>query len=144
MDILEEIELWFPNIVGHPLKIYKTEELDYNCLAHVLGLKHWIWTNEKWPKPNVPRDLGLESFRLLFKEYGYSIITENSYEIGYDKIAIYVKNGYPTHVCKQSQNMWQSKLGTRFYILEHKLEWLTGDTDDAYGEIGLIVKRKII
>jgi hypothetical protein len=35
-------------------------------------------------------------------------------------------------------------VGHPLNILEHKLEWLTGDTDDAYGEIGLIVKRKII
>jgi hypothetical protein len=141
MDIREEIEEWFPKIVGNPFKIFKTEEKNYNCLAHTLGFDYWIWTNERWPT-DVPRNLRVESFRLLYKKYGYSEISDDSYEEGYDKVAIYESHGYPLHVCKQSGNMWTSKLGGRFYILEHKLDWLSGSAEYAYGNVALILKKK--
>jgi len=38
--------------------------------------------------------------------------------------------------------MWRSKLGISF-IIEHELEWISGDTEDAYGQVVFIMKRKI-
>ena len=39
--------------------------------------------------------------------------------------------------------MWRSKLGVSV-IIEHDLDWLCGDSDDAYGQVSFIMKRKII
>lgn len=141
MDIREEIEEWFPNIISNPFRVFKTELIDYNCLAHTLDLNYWIWTNEKWPT-DIPKDLGVDSFRLLYRKYGYLEESDDSYEQGYNKVAIYTTHGYPSHVCKQSDDMWTSKLGNRFYILEHKLDWLSGDSEYAYGDVALILRKK--
>jgi hypothetical protein len=37
--------------------------------------------------------------------------------------------------------MWRSKLG-KDVIIEHKLEWLSGNTEDAYGDIIFIMRKK--
>lgn len=143
MDIRSEIESWFPNIVGKQFKIFKSS-IKFNCVAYTLDFyDDWIWTNEKaWPYDKIPRNSGLNGFKELYKLNGYEECDSSSFEEGYEKIAFYSYNGRPMHACKQFGNTWRSKLGISV-IIEHELEWLCGYTDDAYGEIAFIMKRKI-
>ena len=141
MDTRKQIESWFPNIIGKKFTYFEPEnKFEFNCLAFSLNMNVWIWTNENWPK-DIPSNLGAISFKLLFEKENYKISNLSDHEIGYEKIAIYVKNSNPTHVAKQNSNIWQSKVGN--FIIEHELEWLCGETTDAYGEVILIMKRKI-
>ena len=143
MDIRSEIESWFPNIVGKDFKIVKTNG-DFNCVAFSLDIyDKWIWTNtEFWPYEKIPRNSGLSGFKKLYEINGYEECDDSSFERGYEKIAFYSKGKYPMHACKQFGNMWRSKLGPSPSIIEHELGWLCGDSDDAYGEVVFIMKRK--
>jgi hypothetical protein len=111
MDIRNKIELWFPKIVGKPFKIIESND-SFNCIAYSLDiLTDWVWTNEKtWPK-EIPRSSGIEGFKKLYELHGYIETKDASYEIGFDKIAFYTKNGRATHAAKQFGNIWRSKLG---------------------------------
>ena len=60
------------------------------------------------------------------------------YEGGYEKIAIYVKSGIPTHAARQLENrLWTSKCGIGEDI-EHNLEGLEGE---HYGKAIHFMKR---
>lgn len=99
MDIRSEIESWFPNITGKDFKIFKSNN-KFNCVAFSLDLyDDWIWTNEKtWPYDKIPRNSGLNGFKRLYEINGYEECYDDSFEISYDKIAFYSKDGRPTHV----------------------------------------------
>ena len=138
-----KIESWFSNIVGKDFKIIDNPKGDFNCVSFTLGIyDSWMWTNEKsWPYQKIPRDSGINGFRKLYELYGYVDCDTSDFEEGYDKIALYSKNGKATHACKQFSDMWRSKLGPSV-IIEHKLEWLCGDGEDEYGNIEFIMKRR--
>ena len=141
MDIRSDIESWFPNIIGNNFKIIKTTG-DFNCVSYTLDIfDGWMWTNtEIWPYKEVPRNLGLNSFKMLYNIYGYvkNCISEKKKKK--KKIAFYSKDKTPTHACKQYRNIWRSKLGPSV-IIEHELDWICGYADDAYGEVAFIMKR---
>ena len=140
MDIRNDIENWFPNIKGKNFKIIKSNNF-FNCVSFTLDIyDYWLWTNEKeWPS-DIPRDLGIDSFVMLYNKYGYSECDSDLYEDGYDKISFYAKDSVPKHAAKQFGNIWKSKIG--LFIVEHELDWLCGNTEDAYGDVVFIMKRK--
>lgn len=144
MDIRNRIEYWFPNIIGKDFKIFKSNG-DFNCVAYSLDIyDRWIWTNtEFWPHDKIPRNSGLNGFKELYKLHGYEECDNSLYEVGYDKISFYSKDGYPVHACKQFKNKWRSKLGPSV-LIEHELDWLCGHYENAYGEVSFIMKRKYI
>ena len=137
----KEIEFWFPNLVGKSFEIFDVEG-DFNCVAFTLEIYNdWLWTNSpEWPYQEIPRNSGLNGFIKLYEKHGYIKCTNSDYEEGYEKIAFYSKNNLPQHAAKQFGNIWKSKLGCRV-IIEHELEWLCGNTEDAYGTIAFIMKR---
>lgn len=138
-----EIESWFPNMQGKPFIIVDADT-KFNCIAYTLEIyDEWIWTNESWPYNQIPRNPTVEGFKKLYIMHGYEECNSKEYEPGYEKIAFYSKNGSPTHAAKQFKNIWRSKLGNKC-IIEHELEWICGNTEDAYGEIAFIMQRKII
>jgi len=102
MNIRNEIESWFPNIIGKEYKVFEVEG-DFNCVSFSLDITDgWMWTStELWPYKTIPRNSGLEGFKKLYKIYGYQECNNADFEIGYDKIAFYSKEGNPTHVAKQ-------------------------------------------
>ena len=52
----------------------------------------------------------LENLVEAFKLHGYVICKDGTYKKGIEKIAIYTKNGHPTHVSRQLQSgLWTSK-----------------------------------
>ena len=145
MDIRTDIEKWFSNIVGKPYNIIKTFTFDeniFNCVSYTLNIStDWMWTNDPtWPK-EIPKNLGIVSFKMLYEKYGYNICESDSYERGYDKIAFYAKGDVPLHAAKQYEHIWRSKINTT--IVEHELDWLCGNGEYEYGDIVFIMKRKI-
>jgi len=136
------LESWFPNLIVKDYKIISfNDKRDYNCVSYSLDIfDHWTWINENWPS-NIPQNLGLMSFKLLYLSNGYIDCHENSsFEENYLKIAFYEKSGAPIHASKQFGNMWRSRIN--YGIIEHELEWLEG-TGEAYGKISFIMKKII-
>lgn len=146
MDIKRKLEYWHPNLIENPyiiIKIFDTDDENdkFNCVSYSLDVyDKWIWTNEpSWPI-DIPRNLKIDSFKLLYNKYGYVECNNGDYEVGFDKIAFYIKNNNPSHASKQYGNMWRSKIGS--VILEHQLEWISGNDGDNYGYVEFIMKRK--
>ena len=68
--------------------------------------------------------------------------SDSSLEAGYEKIAIYVKDGIPTHAARQlGDGRWTSKLG-KYEDIEHdSLDALNGDGYGEYGRVALFMSR---
>jgi len=61
-------------------------------------------------------------------------------EIGFEKVAIYARDGTPLHAARQiTSGKWVSKLGPREDI-EHDLHGLAGN---IYGSVAVILVRPI-
>jgi hypothetical protein len=136
-----KIESWFPNIIGQTFKISQSVG-DFNCVSFTLDIfDGWMWTNtELWPYQQISRNSGLSGFKKLYTLYGYKECNNSIFEDGYVKIAFYAKQNIPMHACKQFGKIWKSKIGENT-IIDHELEWLCGNTEDAYGDIAFIMKK---
>ncbi|NEP35633.1 MULTISPECIES: hypothetical protein [unclassified Moorena] len=131
-------------------------ERDYPNLAstnyHITSAVAWAAEDTQrwwWPDPmkesywpvNVPRVETLLAFIKAFETLGYVICETPDLEENYQKIAIYMLNGQPTHVARQLLNgKWTSKLGQDEDIEHDTLEGLTGE---RYGQVAQVMKRKV-
>jgi len=143
MDIKSQLESWHPKLKGKDYNFYKVTG-DFNCIAFTLDIfDGWMWTNTTlWPHETIPRNSGVDGFKRLYEIYGYVPCIDGSYEPGFEKIAFFTKDGYPTHASKQFGKIWKSKLGPSV-ILEHQLDWISGYSEDDYGDVEFFMKRKI-
>ena len=138
----KDLEKWFPNIIGKSYRV-SISTWDFNCVAFTLGIYNdYIWNTEKsWPK-NVSRKLKVENFKKMYESYGFVECYDSSYEEECEKIAFYARNSKePIHAAIQNKNIWNSKISN--LIVEHQLDWLCGDSQDAYGNVVFIMKRCI-
>lgn len=138
---LEDI---FPKLKNKDYKLASKKNRYYNCIAWAFECNTlWWWPDKKyigfWPK-QIKREVTLAAFIKAFETQGYSICENSDYEIGFQKIAIFIKeNNIPTHTARQLDNgKWTSKIG-ELEDIEHNLFDLIGN---QYGKIGVIMKRK--
>jgi len=99
----------------------------------------WWWPHQDgyWPD-GVPYELTLEAFIEVFEGIGYSLCSNAAYEQGFEKVAIFTKDGVPSHAARQiGPSKWTSKLG-KFADISHKLLAIEGD---EYGRKTVILKR---
>lgn len=128
----------------HALDITSPKSDQYNCIAYVAGDFERVWNPDPlkigyWPE-GIPRRMTVTAFQNAFEALGYKLAQNHDLETGIEKIAIFEKNGKPTHAAKQLETgMWTSKLG-RGHDVSHDLEGLEGE---EYGQISLIMQRKI-
>jgi len=119
---------------------------DYNCIAWAAGIVNdWWWPlfdgrKTTWPV-NLPREVTLAALRAVFASFGYSVLSDDSLELHFEKVAIFTDApGVPTHAARQLPNgRWTSKLGLSEDI-EHDLRAVEGD---IYGTVALILKRPV-
>ncbi|MCY4652771.1 MAG: hypothetical protein OXC95_06355 [Dehalococcoidia bacterium] len=136
---------WLPNLSD--FIITSEPSSSYNCIAWALGDdSQWfdpMVANAYWPD-NLPNELTLDSIVELFRQAGYEVCSDGSLQAGHEKIAIYAKDGAPTHAARQLENgQWTSKLGN-FHDIEHdSLEALQGDGYGEYGGVELFMVRPI-
>lgn len=115
----------------------------YNCIAFAANEteRFWWWPHGQktyWPE-DIPRKETPNSFLKLFQSLGYTNCNNGSYEIGFEKIAIYAKDKKVTHAARQLPNgKWVSKLGTDIDIEHETVENLEGP---HYGEVVRYLKR---
>jgi hypothetical protein len=106
--------------------------------------RRWWWPDDEedfgvshWPE-GVTRSEEPGSFVAAFATLGYVVCEDSSLEAGFEKVAIYLSDGIPTHAARQLQDgAWTCKLGQGFDI-RHTLEAIEGP---AYGLASLILVR---
>jgi hypothetical protein len=135
----------FPASYLEPFVITSIATGNYNCIAWALeDTSRFYWTGPKeffyWPI-GLPREESIESFVLLFSRQGYEICSNALKEKGFLKIALFEKEGIPTHAARQLSNgLWTSKLG----ILEDVRHTLSAISGGLYGSVALIMKKKLV
>jgi hypothetical protein len=123
----------FPNL--RRIGFQRTSEpAYYNCIAYAAGdfQRRWWpgeyhpdWSDDYWP-PNAPSNESLEAFASALATVGYSRCPDDRLNAGFEKVALYAKDGAITHAAVQQEDgAWRSKLGADEDI-EHSLEALTG------------------
>ncbi len=136
------VEATFPRLRDTTWRISSEQTSRYNCIAYAAGFDNRFW----WPEPPGywPRALGaasstIDAFRELFVGLlGFEDATDDSLEPGYTKVALFARNGDPTHAARQLSNaLWTSKLGAD-YDIGHALRALEGD---QYGHVVAFFKQ---
>jgi hypothetical protein len=125
----------FPVLNAENHRITSDRSDSYNCIAWAAGDEaRWWWPDDEddfgishWPE-GVTRSEELDAFAAAFATLGYEACEDASFEAGYEKVAFYVKDGFPTHAARQlPDGAWTSKLGQGFDI-RHTLEAIEGPT----------------
>ena len=89
-------------------------------------------------RTKVPRMETLAAFQAAFTLLGYENCADGQSEVGFEKVAFYLRNGKPTHAARQlPDGMWTSKLGPDIDI-NHTLRGLEGP---AYGQVVGFMRR---
>lgn len=139
------IRLWlvqkFPELAKSPFDITSQPDPFYNCIAWAAGVDDEFWWpgSKHWPvKPGMAANR--TSFTQAFSTKGYVVCDGPEPEEGFEKIALYEKDGKPQHAARQlPDGRWTSKLGPS-HDITHSLDGLNGD---EYGEPVLFLKRPI-
>ena len=135
-------EAHFPNLNRGEYQVTSPETARYNCIAWAAGdnASWWAPTAEDYWPAAAPREVSLTSFRAVFESLGYSECSGAELEVGLEKVAIFVKDGTPTHAARQLANgNWTSKLGD-WQDIEHRfLDAVSGTA--MYGEVAVLFRR---
>lgn len=123
-------------------EIKSKRTLDYNCISFALGIEDRRWTPEPqigdcWPD-DIPQKNTTEAWLALFEKFSFVRCNDENFEVGYEKIAIYIdrEDETPSHVAKlKDDGVWHSKMGT-LQDITHPLRSL------SYGEPMYFLKRK--
>lgn len=119
----------------------------YNCIGYAAGTKKWwqpgpmLGGRLYWPN-NVPREESLEAYMKAFETIGYVQCLHGKPEEGYEKIALYGRDGKCTHAARQLEgDTWTSKLG-KAEDISHRLNDLEGSVPQ-YGVVMRFMKRPL-
>lgn len=136
---------WFPKLRKRRHEFTSVRTVSYNCIAWAASEQHRVWwpsimPGAYWPRA-APRVETIEAFVAAFATIGYQSCEGDSLEQGFEKVAIFAKDGKPTHAARQlSDGIWTSKLGKSVDV-SHALGGLKGD---KYGEPVHFLKRPIL
>lgn len=143
--MVEPIDAIFPGLRASGYQITSPATRDYNCIAWAAtDTTRWWWPdpdtdNEAkfWPS-GVALEETLDVFVAALATLGFAPCPDAELEAGFEKVAIFAKDGVPTHAARQlPSGRWTSKLGAREDI-EHDLQAIAGE---LYGSVVLIVQR---
>lgn len=133
----------FPNSVNEPFIKTSEQTPTYNCIAWAAG------DNSRWYEPDmfgqyywpnsIPRQYTIEAYIMVYESIGFRRCENAAYEDGYEKVAVFAKEGMPTHAAKQlPDGNWSSKLGMNVDV-SHSIKSIIGGT---YGNVVQYLKRK--
>jgi hypothetical protein len=136
------IEDLFPSLSEGGFRTISSEDGRYNCVAWAAGRNDEWWDvppGYHWPA-DVQRNSKLESLINLYESLGFVRGADESFEQGFDKVAVYGDRYLWTHAARQLPNgKWTSKIGSMEDI-EH--DTLMGLCGDEYGSVMEILRRK--
>lgn len=108
------VERAFPNLGRSGYAITSPQDRNYNCIAWAAGDTSRFW----WPTPfsywpgGAQRELTLTAFDEAFRTLRYEPCADGEREEEFEKVALYAKDGLPTHMARQLESgAWTSKLG---------------------------------
>lgn len=143
-EIKNQVREFFSNIDCTHWEIKSPKTPSYNCIAFAFSdIQHWWWPSKfsYWPS-KVRRDVSIEAFQDLLNLYGFTPCALDNSENDFPKIALYAKNGIPTHMARQTdKRAWVSKLGSFVDIEHNSLDCLCGTGRNEYGEVVLVAKK---
>ena len=133
----------FPRLTDDNHKQTSQSDPTYNCIAFAANSRLW-WQPKSmiggprfWP-PGVPEDETVDAYVKAYEFKGYTVCLDGSFEDGYEKVAIFAKNGVPKHAAHQLDEFcWESKLG-KAEDISHQLHDVAGD---QYGDVVCYLKR---
>lgn len=140
------IQSWFSGLQPGSFEITGNLTSEYNCIAWAAeDTDRWWWPVPPgvwyWPD-GVPEEETLEAFVQAYATLGYVPCDIACDEKRYENIAIYVKEGKPSHAARQRSNgRWTSKLG-HWERIEHDFNALEGNGPSEYGQITQIMRRR--
>ena len=141
---------YFPNLGPDNHRITSNMSREYNCVAWAAGIDNQqLWPNGgeeitaepevTWPE-GVRNDESVAALVDYFASLGYELCESPDYENGFLKVAIFAKDGCPTHASRQlPSRKWTSNMGFRGVDIEHAdLECIAGN---QYGAALAFLKR---
>ena len=135
----------FPNLKrrGSGFAITSPRDPSYNCIAWAAGdaTKYWWPADDAhWPK-NVVKECTIQAFSDAFSTLNYVECADGTLEAGFEKLALYAKDGKPTHMARQlAMGTWTSKLGNSNDISHDSPAGVSGT---SYGTVIKFMRRKI-
>ena len=125
----------------------------YNCIGFAIGYDDiWIAPSQRkripwfwWPDV-VPFNDAPDSLMATFQYFGFEVCADDHPEEGYDKVALYAKDGHWKHAARIiGENLYHSKLGESYDIYHRKGDVLNRakKPEDSYGKPFITMKRKI-
>lgn len=136
------LSMVFPHLAAEGYVETSPATRRYNCIAWAAGhTEAWWWPSPMrvhyWPE-DVTREETLQAFLALFATLGYVSAENGEHEPGMEKVALYSRDGKPTHAARQrADGTWTSKLG-EWLDVDHTLHGLEGP---VYGTVAAFVKR---
>lgn len=140
---LLHLENEFPGL--RPSGYRKTSEKTclYNCIAYAAGDTARWWStdpNYHWPQGAI-RDDGINALISAFEVIGYEQCGDGDFEEGFEKVALYAKEGRWKHAARQlASGYWTSKMGGMEDIQHQTLDAIEGDT---YGFTTHFMRRSL-
>jgi hypothetical protein len=134
----------FPGLASSPFRITSPPTIQYNGFAWAAGESHRWWeahpqAGHYWPS-GLTQDWSVDVVIAAYATLGFSPCSDGLPELGREKIAIYIKDGEPTHAARLLPNgLWTSKLGAED-DLEHTLDGLVGS---EYGLPDVFLSRPL-
>jgi hypothetical protein len=151
---IERLRRRFPKLTIGNSRPTSPAEPEYNCIAWAAGDDTIWWEYDRsnssrgkvyWP-PEIQEGHTIESWEKVFElegNYRRCRKQDGTFRWGIEKIAIYEKNGVPTHVARQSASgKWTSKLGKGIDIEHKSLDYLIGFVGSEYGEVRVYMERR--
>lgn len=134
------LESSFPNLSVDGFEVTSPASLDYNCIAWAAGEDdRWWWPEGDafWPA-GTERTCAVRAFIRAYATLGYEPCDSGDRERGWEKIALYAKEGCVTHAARQlPSGTWSSKLGADIDV-QHAVDGLAGQ---LYGGIVQFLRR---
>lgn len=137
-----DLERIFPHLSETRYKVTSPIDVNYNCIAWAAGDSRSWWEPDAfgqyyWPD-TAPREMTLDAYIKAYQSLGYEQCEDGNLEAGYEKVALFVKGGTPTHASRQLQHgNWTSKLG-QLHDIEHELKGVEGS---EYGGVMVYMRR---
>lgn len=144
MFLLADLASLFPNLLSEGYRRTSSPTINYNCIAWAAGDDTRRWDvvrglGAHWPDA-VQRRWTRRNLIAVFASEGYEKCADGDLEQGFEKIAIYCRNGEPKHAARQlDDGGWTSKLGDLDDIT-HTLNGLAGD---RYGNPDVFMRRHV-
>lgn len=118
---------------GIDYKITSEQDSIYNCIAWAAGYNDDWWSHDEDYFWVGERGAGIQNLVAVFLALGYTICDSDAPEPGYEKVALYAKDGSWTHAARQLKSgRWTSKLGIDEDVEHASAQDLCGD---LYGEV---------